>query len=93
MGGHYHPISQMKTLKSKGKKDLTKGTQLVPGAVVQSLLCLNPNLGFFLLVSAKILDTDAWLLKPLSAFWGQAKGPPDPLDVRKHVPTDTRPPR
>lgn len=52
--------------------------------MVPSLLCLNPKPGFFLLVSAKILDTDAWLLKPLSALWGQAKGPPDPLDLRKY---------
>lgn len=53
-------------------------------AVVQSLLCLNLKSGFFLLVSTKILDTDAWLLKLLSVLWGQTKGLPNPLDPRKH---------
>lgn len=43
----------------RGRKDSTQGTQLVAeGAVVQSLLRLNPKPGFFPLVSAKILDTD-----------------------------------
>lgn len=35
----------------------------------------------FPLVSAEILDTDAWLLRPLSALQGHAKGPPNPLDL------------
>lgn len=43
----------------QGEKSLdTKGTQMGRGTVVQSLLFLNPKPGFFLLVSAKILDTD-----------------------------------
>lgn len=46
----------------------TKATQLGQGAVVQSLVYLNPKPGFSLFITAKILDTDAWLLNLFLLF-------------------------